>query len=215
MFIKKFALLASLCALGIFGVAAGSASAASYLHDSVTGTVLSAGTTIAPGSSGNATLTVTGLGTVTCTNNTFSGTVGASGGATITGSIDSLTFNSCTDTIPVITISNCNVVSPLPSVVATASGSTGGSLNLSNTYVRCNVSGSTAGCYYLATTANGTVNNTGSTLAYSNVAVSHSVPTGGSGDLGALCGSGATFSVQYNDVQTPSNGHDVILNTTP
>jgi hypothetical protein len=215
--VRKFALLASLCAMGLLGIAASSASAASYLHNgTTTGNVMAAGTAISPTSSNTAVLSIPGLGSVSCTSNSFSGTVGASGGASITGSLSSLTFNTCTDTIPLITITNCNAVSPFPSISGVATGSTGGTLTLTNTYVRCNVSGGTSGCYYLASTAAGTYTNTGGTLAYNNVSVSHTVPAGGTGDLGSLCGtSNGTFSVTYSGVKNTATSAAAILNTTP
>jgi hypothetical protein len=212
MFIRKLALLSVLAALGVLSVGAATSSAAAYLHDNVTsGSLLAAGTTIMPRSSDPAVLTLPGLGTVTCTNNRFDATVGASGGATITGSLQSLTFTTCTDTVPFITVSSCHLVNGTPSLTITATSHSGGSININDITVKCNT-GSTSGCYYTASVANGAANNTGATLTYSNVSVTH---TTGSGDLGALCGSSASFSTTFTDLTSGGTGRTVVLNQTP
>ncbi len=212
MFIRKLALLAALAALGLLAVGAASSSAASYLHDNVTsGSLLASGTTIMPRSSDPAVLTLPGFGTVTCTANSFDATVGASGGATISGTLHSLTFNTCTDTIPIITISSCHLVNGTPSLTITATSHSGGTININDITVKCNAGGNN-GCYYTAATAVGNANNTGATLAYTNVNVTH---TTGSGDLGALCGNSATFSTTFTDLTSGGTGRTVVLNQTP
>ena len=211
MFIRKLALLSALAALGLLAVGAASSSAASYLHDNTTtGSLLASGTTIMPRSSDPAVLTLPGFGVVTCTNNTFDATVGASGGATITGTLHSLTFNTCTDTIPIITISSCHLASGTPSLTITATSHAGGTININDITVFCNAGGGN-GCYYTAATAVGNANNTGAALSYSNVGVTH---TTGSGDLGALCGNTASFSTTFTDLTSGSTGRTVVLNTT-
>lgn len=112
----------------------------------------------------------------------------------MSASVDSLTFLSCTDTIPLITISSCHIVTPLPSISITASGTTGGTISWTNTYVRCNVSGGTSGCYYFAASASNPFTNSGAVESGSGISVTHSVPSGGTGDLGSLCGTTGSFN---------------------
>ena len=211
MFIRKLTLLSALAALGLLVVGAASSSAASYLHDNATtGSLLPAGTTITPRSSDPATWVFPGFGTVTCTNNTFDATVGASGGATITGTLHSLTLSSCTDTIPVLTISSCHLVNGGVSLTITAHSHAGGTFSSNGITVFCSVNGAN-GCYYTAATVLGGAANTGARLTYSNVSFVHST---GSGDLGALCGNSASFSTTFTDLTSDSTGRTVVLNTT-
>lgn len=181
---RKTALATAACAIAASALGTSSASATTVEN---AGGALAAGTSVGNNASDPSTLHLTGLGGITCTITTANFTVGASGGATVSATMDTLTFQSCTDTIPVITISSCHLVTPLPTGHITGIGSTGGTVELSNTYVRCNVSGGTSGCYYFAQTASGAATNAAHTLAYSGVAVSHIVPPGGTGDLGSLC----------------------------
>jgi hypothetical protein len=212
MVIRKLALLSALAALGLLAIGAASSSAASYLHDNVTsGSLLASGTTVMPRSSDPAVLTLPGFGTVTCTNNTFDATVGVSGGATIGGTLDSLTFNTCTDTIPIITISSCHLVNGTPSLTITATSHNGGTIAINDITVKCNAGGNN-GCYYTAPVASGAANNTGASLTYTNVNVTH---TTGSGDLGAVCGNSATFSTTFTDLTSAGTGRTVVLNQTP
>jgi hypothetical protein len=206
MIIRKMVLLAAMAALGLFAIGAASASASTTLLNAA-GTQLASGSTIDNGGSDPAVLTLPGLGVVTCNNTAFTATVGASGGATITGSLSSLTFTTCSDTIPVINISSCHLSGSSPSILITATGDVNGTVALTDPTVFCAVSGSTSGCYYTAATASGTATN--STLAYSNVAVSH---TTGTGDLGSLCGSSATFSATLTDLT--SGGSTVHVTNT-
>ena len=152
--------------------------------------MLAAGTTIMPRAlSEDATLLLPLFGTVRCANGTFDATVGASGGLNITGTLHSLTFSSCTDTIPIITISSCHLVNGPRSLTITALSHAGGTINVNDITVKCNAGGGN-GCYYTASTALGLTDNTSTRLDFLSVGVTH---TSGSGDLGALCGNTASF----------------------
>ena len=215
MSIRKLILLAATCALSLLGATAGGASASTFAHaGTTTGNILAAGTSVMPRSSDVFTASFSGLGSVTCASGTGSATVGASGGATITAAGDSVTFTSCTDTIPVITITGCHLVAPLPTATVTATSSAGGTVSFTNTFVRCNVAGGTSGCYYSAPTATGTAVNTNAALTYSGVSILHTVPAGGSGDLGSLCGTSGTFGGSFTDLTSGATSTTVVLNQT-
>jgi hypothetical protein len=142
-------------------------------------------------------LSVSGLGTLTCNRTNFNGIPTTSSSATtIGGTLNTLTFTSCTDTIPVITISSCALSpnSPLPTFTIRASNDDGGSTTtINDPTTRCNIAGTTSTfCYYTAASAVGTGNNVLSTLAYSNVTVAG---VAGSGSLGTgVCGASGSFS---------------------
>jgi hypothetical protein len=207
--------LAALLTIGL--ISATSAQAASYLHGgSSPGNVLPSGSGITNTDSGPATLALTGLGEVQCTNNKFTATVGASGGATISGSLTSLTFATCTDTLPVITITSCSVVSPLPTITITASGSSGGTFAFANTFTRCPIAGSTSACYYKANIATGSYANASGDLTFSNVSIAHTAPSGTTNDLGAACGSSGFAGWPWKRILRIAAGVViVILDNTP
>jgi hypothetical protein len=217
MAIRKLALLASSCVFGLVGAGAGSASAATYVHGGTTsGNLLPAASTILNRSSDTATLTLNGTGELSCTVTTGFATVGASGGATVSATGNSLTFTSCTDTIPVINIQSCHLAATtLPTAVVTATSHNGGTVVFSNTFVRCVAAGSTSGCYYKATTASGTASNTGATLSYASVGVTHTAPAGATDDLGVACGTIGSFSMALTDLVRGATGTTLVLNQTP
>lgn len=205
MFIRKIAIMAALCALAVVGAA--SASAATYVHKTTsTGNVAPSGSAVAGTQTGTALLT-SSSGNISCTSGSFSGTVGASGGATVTGSLSALSFSTCTDSIPLITVTGCSAINTgSTGIVASSSSSTGGSLNLTSVQVQCNFSGG-GNCVFSASTANGTYTNSTGNLVYSNVATTSN---------GFGCPSTGTFSATYNPVNVTVGGTagKVILNNT-
>jgi hypothetical protein len=213
--LRKMAMLAAVAACAL-ATGAASASAATYVHGgTTTGNLLPSGTGIGSGlrSGTNAVLT-TSIGTVTCRAANFAGaTTSASGGATVTGRLSTssagLAFSTCSDTIPFIDVTSCGQTSGASAgIVATASGSAGGSINLTNVSVTCNLN--TGGtCLFTASTANGTYANSDNSATYT------SVPVTGSG---TFCPSSGTFSAAFAPVTVTSgafSGRRVILNTTP
>jgi hypothetical protein len=211
MFVRKLALLAAISALGLLAIGSASASATSVRADP-SGTALTAGTSITNGGSDPATLALSGFGEINCTSTTFSATVGASGGASVTGTLDALTFTSCTDTLPVITISSCHLANAgVPTVHITAIAG-GGTVVLNNTFVRCILAGSTSACYYQASTASGTAQNANSALSYTGVAVTHSAPAGRTDDLGGVCGNSGSFNATLTDVRAPTGTITITTN---
>jgi hypothetical protein len=198
MFIRKLVLLAAISALGLMSIGVATSSASTFLREG--GGLVPNGATITNGASHPAVLTVAGLGAVTCNSTVFNATVGASGGATISGTLNSLSFTSCSDTIPVIDITSCTSTGSAAATL-TGTGTTTGTISLNDTKVFCHVTGGTSGCYYTAGAASG--NGFGNTLSFNNIAVAH---TTGTGDLGSLCGTGATFSVTLTDLKTSAGG---------
>jgi hypothetical protein len=205
------------CLAGLtLAVCAPAGHGATYLHNGTTaGNLLPAGTAVSSGGNGPAVITLSGLGTIDCTNNSFIGTVSASGGATAGGTLNALSFTSCTDTLPVITITGCNGVSPAPTVTITATNHNGGSWAWGNLFFRCNVAMSTRKCYYKASTAAGSFVNSGAGLSFSGVAIAHNAPSGTSDDLGAGCGSIGFLDATFRDVRATTSGTTVLLNQTP
>jgi hypothetical protein len=206
MFIRKAALLAAMALVGLFALG-GTASATTVVTEG--GGTLGSGGTIMAGASDPATLTVTGLGTITCNTTTFDATLGGTTGDVISGTLSLLTFENCTDTIPVINITGCTIHGDA-TLDITGTGASSGTVGVTDVTEFCAVSGSTSGCYYTAANAVGTATN--SSLAYSNIAVQHVATT--SNDLGSLCGSGASFTVTLTHL-TAANGTTVTVTNNP
>jgi hypothetical protein len=205
MSIRKAALLAAMALVGLFALS-GTASATTVITDN--GVTLGTGGTIMAGASDPAVLTVTGLGTITCNTTTFDATLTGSTGDVVTGTLDLLTFENCTDTIPVINITGCTIHGDAKLDI-TGTADTSGTVTATDVTDFCAVSGSTSGCYYTAPSATGVATN--STLVFNNVAVQHVATT--SNDLGSLCGSAASFSVTLTDL-TAANGTTVFVTNT-
>jgi hypothetical protein len=126
----------------------------------------------------------------------FQATVNNNHAATLTGTLGQMTFTTCTDTIPVLTITSCHRHGATPGVAVTASGS-GGSVNLTDMGVRCAFASGGA-CYFTAATANGVANNAASTISYTNVGAVSIAAT--ADNLGALCPATSTLSMAFNHI---------------
>jgi hypothetical protein len=227
MLTKKSAILAVLCTLAVAGTGATSASASSYLHGGgvTTAKLLAAGTNI----SGTVVGAVfsSGLGSITCTTGSSSTTVGSSGGASVSASQTAVSFGSCsTSTWTSIHPDGCQQVgTPIP-VTITATGSTGGTIGLTNPLFFCHYAGSGTpgwGCYFKGSSANGAwINSVSGGKAYfSNVSLmpytpSGTPPAGGGTSLGTACGSGVTFSATFEAISATTGAFTglVALNTT-
>jgi hypothetical protein len=208
MFIRKVALMAVVSAIGALGASVSSASAATWITDELGNNP----STITSNASDPATLSLaSGFGDITCNRTTFNMSVGAGGGASVSGTLNSLVFENCTDSIPVITISQCSLSGGTPTATITASAG-GGTVALSTTTVFCAVAGSSNGCYYQAPSASGSANNAANSITFTNVTTNH---VSGTGDLGALCGSGGAFGVTLTQVVNAANNSPVTLLTAP
>jgi hypothetical protein len=208
MLVHKIALAA--VALATMVVAVPSAAAASFITDEL-GTHPSA---ITSNASDPATLQMTleGLSAdISCNRTTLSVSVGAGGGATIAGTLNSLSLENCTDSFPVITFTACSLSGSTPTATLTA-GAGGGSMTLAATVLFCAVAGSTSGCYYRAADATGSFQNVTNSVQYANVAITHVT---GTGDLGSLCGTSGSFGVTLTQMVNAANNSPVTLLTAP
>jgi hypothetical protein len=207
--IRRSATLAAVAALSLLALGAAPAPASTSLRSDPGGGLLTGSTTITNTSSGVATLT-TGSGSITCSNTSFTATATSNSSATtIGGSLNTLTFTTCTDTIPLVTFAGCHRHgATLPAV--SVNGSTG-TVTLTDVIVRCSVFASNQGCYLTAATLNGTVNNALSTLTYTNVPVTGiSFPTTDAVAPGACITSG-NFSVTLRHIVQSGTNRTVTL----
>jgi hypothetical protein len=145
-------------------------------------------------------------GRITCNSGAFDVDVNANTSSpVITVTTTGLTFTSCTDTFPVVSIPSCALSpnSPLPTAQIYATSGTGGRLDIINPVVRCSIAGSTTSfCYYSAPTMSGTMVNATSRLTFSSGGVTN---VGGSGSLGVVCGTGSG-SVNWIDDHVVQGG---------
>jgi hypothetical protein len=199
--------LLSLLVVACAAIGASTASAATYVHGGTTsGNVLAAGTTIGGGiKAGTSAVLTTSIGTITCTGGSAGGTVGASGGTTVSGNLTSLTVNTCTDTIPFITVSDCTKSSSNPVITVDNKGNI--SIAAGNTIV-CRYSGGT--CTFTSPTTSAKYASSTATLSLSNIPVTSST--------GGLCPSSGSFSGTFGPVTVTSGsyaGSNVVVNGTP
>jgi hypothetical protein len=233
MFMRKLALLCALAAIGVLGAGAASSSAAVYIHGGTsTGNVLASGTAINGSlASGTRAVLTTSLGTITCSVSPFAGTVGASGGSSLTGSLSNLSFSTCTDTIPFIDVSSCDFYTDTQnpasfsiadsSVVESGNSATG---TLSTTVtVRCHLSLGAGDCFFRASGVSGVIASawdssgaaTSNSLTYSSVPVTLQTRLDGGLRNSGFCPSGGTFSARYSPITTGSPARLVIVNRRP
>jgi hypothetical protein len=185
------------------------------LHDGDNDDLLNDPTTLSARPSSDRFVWAQPAGTATCTGNTFDFTVGASGGASVDATVDNLVYGACSDNLLTFSYSACTMFPPAPTATFTATGGTGGVVALSATTLRCGVQGTNTACYHRATSSTGTYLNATQTLAFTNVAMTHNVPGGATDDLGPLCATSSTFSVNFTRVTWAATQQAVTLNTTP
>jgi hypothetical protein len=134
------------------------------------------------------------------------------GASSVTGTLTAMTLSSCTDSIPVISISHCSLApgsTPLTHLTAAA---TTWLQRIVNWLVRCNIAGSTTSfCYYNAPDASGTGSNINSSLTFSSVPI---VNAGGSGSLGAACGPGTGTMNSVHTALMSTSGTKITVTST-
>jgi hypothetical protein len=221
MLIRKMAVLASLATIGLLSLGAGAASATSTAIRTDPGGLLTGATTITNGASDTSTLALDGLGTIHCSQTTFEATLASNTGASsVTGTLNQLTFTSCTDTIPVIGISSCHLDAslglPAIHIVADNSSAAGanGTVQVTDPRVKCNlINGGNAGCYYTGTSSSaiGDAFNANSRIVFPNVTAHHVT---GSGDQGVLCGTQGSFNATLTDVRQVGTNRTITVTTT-
>jgi hypothetical protein len=210
MFIRKLAVLAAIAAFGLLALGSISASASTALRTDPGNALLTGSTTITNTSSSPALLTLD-IGSVTCSNTRFDADVTRNSSATsITGTLTALTFTTCTDTVPFVQVTSCHRTGATFPAIHITAGDTGGQVQIVDATVVCNVASGGA-CYYTAATANGNASNATSTLSYTGIGVTHVT---GAGDLGFLCGNGASFSVTLNHIVQGGTNRTVTITTT-
>jgi hypothetical protein len=190
MCFKKLALLAALCALSAVAFVS---SASAVIIEDTTGATLPAGTAIRGTLEAGQHVTLTStLGNFTCAASSFTMTVGASGGATVTATMaaNAFTFSNCTDTMPFVTFSHCGSTHYRGGSVVT------GSLRLPGLQLRCDLGGGSVCELTLAATAAGTITNANHTVGMSNVGFTSS---------GGFCPGTAAFSANYIAVRESNN----------
>lgn len=184
----------------------------SYLRADPVGNTLTGVSTLSY-RAGDATTLTNGVGTITCGGAAMDLLVGPSGGTGVTGSLNALSLSSCTDTIPLFSVTSCTrTASPTTAVLFNANTATGGTQTLSNLLIRCPVDEAALACYYGATSISGTVANTPATTTYNNASITHTVPAGVTDDLGAsFCGTNATFSAKLTGLTQTTTGTPLTL----
>jgi hypothetical protein len=190
MFIKKLGMLAALCALSAVAFV-GSASA--VLIEDTTGAELPAGSTIRGTLEAGTHLTITsGFGNFTCSSSSFTLTMGANTGASVTGTIaaNGFTITNCTDMVPALEISHCGSTHYAGASFVT------GLFNVGGLQFVCNFSGG-GGCEFTVHAGQaGTVVNATHTVGFSNAAITSN---------GGFCPSTAALSADYTLVRESNN----------
>jgi hypothetical protein len=223
MFIRKLAALASLATVGLLSLGAGAASATSTaIRTDAPSALLTGATTITNGGSDSSTMAFAGFGSFHCAQTTFEATLASNtGAASVTGTLNQLTFTSCVDTIPVITFTSCHLDASLGlsgiHIVADNSPAAGanGTVQVTDPRVKCLISGGGghAGCYYTFTsaTAIGNVFNANSRIVFPAITVHHVT---GTGDQGSLCPGLSSLNTTLTDVRQVGTNRTITVTTT-
>jgi hypothetical protein len=196
MLIRRLAVLIAGAACGS-ALFTASASAVVFLRVDPAGTALPADSLVR--NNGTAHTTVLGGG-IQCFSSTISITVGASGGAAVTGTVKSWTFQNCLDAVPGLTVTSC---SQAPTTTAHVAFSLS-ELNFDQFWLKCTGDPAGSACYYRAHTATGPYQGgAGVGLgAYLpppfggglGPTLTRSAPTGVTDDTGAACGTDGHMS---------------------
>lgn len=160
-----------------------------------------------------------GAGSFRCADNAVSFMLNPPGGEgelTIPGRMRRFTLGGCSDTIPVIDITRCRMMSPLPAIKATSTGAQGGTITLGHTVFRCAVARSGFGCYYSSSSLIPPYANTGGQLALGVGLLTQAAPPDATDDLGRICGppDGAVLSGRFTDLAVDGDARSA-LSLTP
>ena len=177
---------------------------ASYLRADPASTLVASGATISNGTSVTSGFG-TGVGSVTCSNTTVGISAGASGGAVVTGALDTVTLASCTDTMPSVAVTSCARFAAGTSPISfTATSAVGGPVTASGLYLRCGLAATTTGCYYSVPTLGGTLTSATTSFTLIGATVDHQVPVGVTDDTGLACGSSGAMGLGLQNLTTGS-----------
>ena len=209
--VRPAALLATPAALLVLAAAPVSASAANvWAHQgTTTGNVLGVNT-IVTGSlkASTAGVVITTSGSVTCRASSLEATVGASNMATIGINVSTLSLTSCTDTLPLITVTRCDVYVDANNSLSVATGTTATTVGTttsipvpSSMTLKCPVGGLADPCYWRMANQSGTATYTDNgagtitagELSYPNLPIAKAAsPTSNGG-----CPNTGTFGVTW------------------
>lgn len=169
-------------------------------------------------SADRATMTITGVGTVSCTSTDFAVSFLANTaptGSSVVGTLERQTLSSCTDTIPLIDFVSCARVATVTSNVLVRAVISGpGTVIPVLSYLRCGISGSSIGCYYSVGVGLGHVTNTPSTVNFPGTPLFKAAPAGTTDDLGAPCGTtGGTLSMRLTGLTQGTTGQTLTITT--
>jgi hypothetical protein len=123
----------------------------------------------------------------------------------ITGSLTSLTFTSCTDTILALNISSCRLhpVGAVPTVQLTAAAGNG-VVQLAGVVERCATS-ATQACYYSLPTVAGTLTNASSSIAFVDVPYAPIATSTTDAVAAANCGTTGNLSFTLTHIVQSTN----------
>ncbi|HEV3001522.1 MAG TPA: hypothetical protein VGW75_12345 [Solirubrobacteraceae bacterium] len=194
---KRALIIASLSILAFAGFStAASATTIKYLTG---GTVPSSNPITGQLKAGTSAVLSSSAGNITCTTSTFGGSLGTNPAVgPVTGSLTSLTFSNCTDTIPFVTVST---VTTNVGAGASAKTATAAYVGSASTFAVAGVVATitfTSGswCTYAPTTDPATATHDSTTSPWNNEYRFNAVPltrTGGT----TICSSTATWSSTY------------------
>ena len=202
MSIRHFAMLAAVAALGLLALGSASASATTSLRTDPGGGLLS-GTTTIRNTTSDPVVFETLAGTITCNQAFFDADVNSNAGAaSITGTLTSLTFTSCTDTLLAINVSDCTLHAASMPTVQIAATATGGTITLRHTVVRCAV-GPTTACYFTTVNATGAAVNATRSIDFT-ASVTAVTPTSDAAPAGN-CLSTASLSWRFTHIVSATN----------
>jgi len=209
----RLAAIATLAFLVVV-ITATSALASTFVRRDPGNVLLSPGSTLTGAGSFTAMTSIGG--DLSCTPS-FDATVGASGGATVTATLNRFTLSPCTGTLGLSTtlmlLTGCHGLPPLGSLTLT-SGSPA-IVTLPTISLRCNSLdlSATGACYYRSTAATGAYNNATSTLYFTGFSWDRT--TGATDDLGqTLCNAfDHTITMDFRHVRT-TGGTTVTVTTS-
>jgi hypothetical protein len=194
---KRALIIASLSILAFAGF---STAASATTIKTTTNVTVAAGATISGSlKAGTSAVLSSSAGNITCTSSSFGGTIGTNPNTpSVTGSLTSLTFSNCTDTIPFVTVSS---VTTNVGTGANAKTATATYVGVSSTFSVAGVSAtinftSGSSCTYAPTNDPATATHDSTTSPWNNEYRFNAVPltrTGGT----TVCSSTATWSSTY------------------
>ncbi len=187
----------------LLGSSSSSWAATSVMRKDPGGAMLTANSTLTS-TAGVLTLT-TGTGAVQCDTGKVTIKVTApDGNPSVTAHVESMTYDSCNDTVPMLDITECAAIAPLPTLTITA-GAGGGTVTFNSIRLRCPVAVGGDACYYTSAPVVANLANVNSGLAFVNAGMDYAPPTGSMDAFGADCGLNGTMSGTASTLRTEAS----------